>query len=43
MKKHINMCLFTSMLYNKIIFEININNDELLETIFEHTKDIKRK
>jgi hypothetical protein len=28
------------MLYSK--FEININNDELLETIWEHTREVKR-
>jgi hypothetical protein len=31
-----------SMLYSKIKFEININNDELLETIWEHTREVKR-
>jgi hypothetical protein len=30
------------MLYSKIKFEININNDELLETIWEHTREVKR-
>jgi hypothetical protein len=30
------------ILYNKIKFEIDINNDELLETICEHMKEIKR-
>ncbi len=36
------MCLFISMLYDKIKIEININNDELLETIWEHMRKIKR-
>jgi hypothetical protein len=33
-----------SILYSKIIikFEIDINNDEPLETIWEHMKEIKR-
>jgi HD superfamily phosphohydrolase YqeK len=31
-----------SMLYIKTKFEININNDELLETIWEHTMGVKR-
>jgi hypothetical protein len=30
------------MLYNKNNIEIDINNDELLETIWEHMKEIKR-
>jgi HD superfamily phosphohydrolase YqeK len=30
------------MLYSKIKFEININDDELLETIWEHTREVKR-
>ncbi len=30
------------ILYNKIKFEIDINNDELLETICEHMREIKR-
>jgi acyl-ACP thioesterase len=42
MKKHINTFFYISMLYNKIKVEININNDELLETIWEHMKEIKR-
>jgi hypothetical protein len=29
-------------LYNKIKIEIDINNDELLETICEHMREIKR-
>jgi len=31
-----------SMLYNQIKFEINTNNDELLETIWVNMKKIKR-
>jgi len=42
MERHNNMCLFMSMLYNKIKFEIDINNDELLKTIWEHMREIKR-
>jgi acyl-ACP thioesterase len=42
MKKHINTFLYISMLYSKIKAEIDINNDELLETIWEHMKEIKR-
>jgi hypothetical protein len=40
MKKKINMCLFISMIFIliKIKFDININNDELLENIWEHKK-----
>ncbi len=30
-----------SMLFNKIKFEIDINNDELLKIILEHTREIK--
>jgi hypothetical protein len=35
MKKNINMCLFMSVIFIliQIKFEININNDELFETI----------
>jgi hypothetical protein len=38
MKKKINMCLFISMIFIliQIKFDININNDELLENIWEH-------
>jgi hypothetical protein len=32
------MCI----LYNKIKFGVDINNDELLKTIWEHMKEIKR-
>jgi hypothetical protein len=42
MKRHINTFLFMSMLYSKIKFEIDINNDELLEIIWEHMREIKR-
>jgi hypothetical protein len=31
-----------SMLCSKIKFEIDINNDELLRTILEHTREIER-
>jgi hypothetical protein len=30
------------MLYNQIKFEIDINNDEPMKTIWEHIKKIKR-
>jgi hypothetical protein len=30
---HTHMCLFMSMLYNKIRFEIDINKNELLKTV----------
>jgi hypothetical protein len=30
------MCIFMSILYNEIKIEIDINNDELLKTIWEH-------
>jgi hypothetical protein len=36
------LCLFMSMLCSKIEFEIDINNDELLKTIWEEdTREIK--
>jgi len=35
------MCLFISILYDKIKIEIDINNDELLETIWEHMRKKK--
>jgi len=35
------MCIFMSMLYSKIKIEIDINNDELSETIWEHMKEIQ--
>jgi hypothetical protein len=38
MKRHIYM----SISYKKIKIKIDINNDELLETIWEHMKEIKR-
>jgi hypothetical protein len=31
-----------SMLYNKIKFDINMNNDEPLKTIWKHIKEIKK-
>ncbi len=31
------------MLYSRIKFEISINNDELLKTIWEHMTEIKRR
>jgi hypothetical protein len=34
------LCLFVSMLCSKIKFEIDINNDELLKTIWEDTREI---
>jgi hypothetical protein len=43
MRKHMLMCLFMSMLYSKIKFEIDINNDELLKIIWKHMKEIKRR
>jgi hypothetical protein len=37
------MCLFMSnVLYNKIKIEIDTNNDELLETIWEHIINIRK-
>jgi hypothetical protein len=42
MERHNNMCLFMSMLKNKIKIEIDINNDELLKTIWEHAREINR-
>jgi hypothetical protein len=30
------------MLYNKIKFEIGLNNDELLKIIWEHMREIKK-
>jgi hypothetical protein len=38
MKRQINMCIFTFMIFIliQIKFDIGINNDELLETIWEH-------
>jgi len=30
-----------SMLYSKIKFEIDRNNDELFETIYKHMREIK--
>ncbi len=42
MKLFMLMCFFMSMLSNKIKFEIDINNDELLRTISEHMREIER-
>ncbi len=42
MKRCMLMCFFMSMLCSKIKFEIDINNDELLRTILEHTREIER-
>jgi hypothetical protein len=36
------MRLFIFMLCSKIKFDIDINNDELLETILKHVREIKR-
>jgi hypothetical protein len=35
------LCHFMSMVCSKIEFEIDINNDELLKTIWEDTREIK--
>jgi hypothetical protein len=40
MKRHNNICLFMFMLYNKIKIEIDINNNKLLKTIWEHMREI---
>jgi hypothetical protein len=40
-KAHVNVPLFMSMLYSKIKIEIDTNNDELLETIWEYMKEVK--
>jgi hypothetical protein len=42
MKRHNNMPLLMSMLYSKIKIEIDINNDELLEIIWKHMREMKR-
>jgi hypothetical protein len=39
---NIRMCLFISMLCTIIKFEIDLNYDKLLGTIWEHTRKIKR-
>jgi len=36
------ICLFISMLCCIIKFEIELNNDKLVGTIWEHTRKIKR-
>jgi hypothetical protein len=38
---HVLMCLIMPMLYSKIKFDIDVNNDNLLETIWEHMKQRK--
>jgi len=43
MKGYNNICLFMSMLYNKIKIENNKNNDDLLKTKWEHMRKIKRR
>jgi hypothetical protein len=35
------MCMFMSMLYSKIKFEIDTNIDELLTTIQKHMREVK--
>ncbi len=42
MNRHNNMCLFMSILHSKIKFEIDINNADLLEIVWEHMREIKR-
>jgi hypothetical protein len=32
-----------SMLYNNIKIDINTNNDQLLETIWEHMKEVRER
>jgi hypothetical protein len=41
--KHISTHLFMSILFNKIKFKININNDELLKIPWGTYKENKRK
>jgi hypothetical protein len=36
------MSLFMPMLYSKIKIEIDINNDELLEFIWKHMREMER-
>ncbi len=43
MKWHNNMCLLMSVLYNNIKIDINTNNDQLLETIWEHMKEVRER
>jgi hypothetical protein len=43
MKGYNNICLFMSMLYNKIKIENNKNNDDLLKTKWEHMRKIIRR
>jgi hypothetical protein len=44
MKREINMCFFMSIIFIliQIKFDIDINNDELKETIWEHKKREKQ-
>jgi hypothetical protein len=44
MKRQMNMCLFISMIVIliQIKFDIDINNDELLKTIWEYKKKEKK-
>ncbi len=42
-KKQTCICLFMSMLFSKIKFEIDINNDELLRTMSERAYKDRRK
>jgi len=43
-KREINMCFFMSIIFilSQIKFDIDINNDELKETIWEHKKREKQ-
>ncbi len=42
-KYKINMCFFMFIIFILIQFHIDINNDELLETIWEHNRERKKK
>jgi hypothetical protein len=37
------MCHLMSVLYNNIKIDINTNNDQLLETIWEHMKEVRER
>jgi hypothetical protein len=41
MKTMVLMCPFMLMIYINFKFEIDINNDDLLGTVWEHMKEIK--
>jgi hypothetical protein len=41
MKTKINMCFFMSMIFILIKIDIDINNDELFETTWEHKREKK--